>query len=89
MFGVFPLNQLMIQSTDMDYLSTNKRLMDVKYRLMKSKMKHGRKLAKLNKKYGNLNNFVKQKEQVVEEAKTNMQHVNVGYLSGKKLKDNL
>ena len=41
-------------------------------------MKQERKLAKLNKKYGNLNNFVKQKEQVVEEAKTNIQQVNVG-----------
>ena len=43
----------------------------------------------MKKKYGHLNNFVKQKEQVVEEAKSNNQHVNVGYLSEKKLKDKL
>ena len=43
----------------------------------------------MNKKYGNLNNFVKQKEQVVEVAKANIQQVNVGYLSSKQLKDKL
>ena len=41
----------------------------------------------MKKKSGHLNNFVKQKEQVVEEAKSNNQHVNVGYLSENKLKD--
>ena len=76
-------------STGMDYPSTSKRSMDVKYQLMKRKLKQEKKLAKLNKKYGNLNNFVKQKEQVVEEAKTNIQQVNVGYLSSKQLKDKL
>ena len=40
----------------------------------------------MKKKYGHLNNFFKQKEQVVEEAKTNSQQVNVGYLSNKQLK---
>ena len=62
--------------------------MDVNYLLMKNKIKHEKKLAKLKKKYGHLNNFVKQKEQTVE-AKTNNQQVNVGYLSSKQLKDNL
>ena len=62
--------------------------MDMNYLLMKSKIKHENKLAKLKKKYGHLNNFVKQKEQDIE-AKTNNQHVNVGYLSRKHLKDKL
>ena len=57
--------------------------------LMKGKLKQEKKLAKLNKKYGPLDNFVKQKEQVVEKAKSINQQVNVGYLSGKKLKDKL
>ena len=61
----------------------------MKYQLMKSKINQEKKLAKLKKKYGHLNNFVKQKEQVVEEAKTNIQQVNVGYLSSKQLKDKL
>ena len=69
-------------STDMDYPSTSKRSMDVNYLLMKSKMKQEKKLVKLKKKYGNLNNFVKQKKQDVE-VKTNNKHVNVGYLSSK------
>ena len=56
-------------STDMGYLSTTKMLMDVKYQLMKNKKKQEKKLAKLKKKYGHLNNFVKQKEEVIEEAK--------------------
>ena len=43
----------------------------------------------MKKKYGHLNNFVKQKEQVVQEKKSNNQQVNVGYLSEKKLKDKL
>ena len=60
--------------------------MDMKYVLMKEKMKQEKKLAKLKKKYGHLSNFVKQKEQVVEEAKSKNQQVNVGYLSEKKLK---
>ena len=76
-------------SMDMDYPSTSKGSTDVKYQLMKSKINQEKKLAKLKKKYGNLNNFVKQKEQVVEEAKTNIQQVNVGYLSSKQLKDKL
>ena len=46
-------------STDMGYPSTSKRSMDVKYQLMKNKMKQEKKLAKLKKKYGHLNNFVK------------------------------
>ena len=52
-------------------------------------MKQEKKLAKLKKKYGHLNNFVKKKEQVAEEAKTNSQQINVGYLSSKQLKDKL
>ena len=56
---------------------------------MKGKMKQEKKLAKLKKKYGHLNNFVKQKEQVVEEAKSKNQQVNVSYLSKNKLKDKL
>ena len=63
--------------------------MDVNYLLMKSKIKHEKKLTKLKKKYGHINNFVKQKEQVVEEAKTNNQQVNVCYLSSNQLKDKL
>ena len=39
-------------------------------------------------KYGHLNNFVK-KIEPEEEAKTNNQKVNVGYLSNKQLKDKL
>ena len=70
-------------STDMGYPSTNKRSMDVKYQLMKNKMKQEKKLAKLKKKYGHLNNFVKQKEEVTEEAKPDIQQINVGYLSSK------
>ena len=62
--------------------------MDENNLLMKSKIKQEKKLAKLKKKYGHLNNFVRQKEQHVE-AKTNNQHVNVGYLSSKQLKDKL
>ena len=73
----------------MDYTSTRKRSTDGKYQLMKSKINQEKKLAKLKKKYGHLKNFVKQKEQVVEEAKSNIQHVNVGYLSSKQLKDKL
>ena len=57
----------------MDYPSISKRSTDVKYQLMKSKIKQEKKLAKLNKKYGHLKNLVKQKEQVVEEEKTNSQ----------------
>ena len=76
-------------STDMDYPSTSKRSTDVKYLLMKSKIKQENKLAKLKNKYGHPNNFVKQKEQVVEEAKTNSQQFNVGYLSSNQLKDKL
>ena len=72
----------------MDYPSTSKRSMDENYLSMKSKIKQEKKLAKLKKKYGHVNNFVKQKEQPVEE-KTKNQHVNVGYLSSKKLKDKL
>ena len=52
-------------------------------------MKEEKKLSKLKKKYSHLNNFVKQKEEVIKEAKSDIQHVNVGYLSGKKLKDKL
>ena len=74
-------------SMDMDYPSTSKMTMDML--LMKGKMKQEKKLAKLKKKYGPLNNFVKQKEQVDEKAKSNNQQVNVGYVSGKKLKDKL
>ena len=33
--------------------------------------------------HNHLNNFVKQKEQVVEEEKTNTQQMNIGYLSSK------
>ena len=73
----------------MDYPSTSNTSMDKKYLLMKGKIKQEKKLAKLNKKYGPLDNFVKQKEQVVEKAKFINQQVNVGYLSGKKLKDKL
>ena len=76
-------------STDIDYPSTSKISMDMKYLLMKGKMKQEKKLAKLKKKYGHLNSFVKQKEGVIEEAKPDIQQVNVGYLSGKKLKDKL
>ena len=63
--------------------------MDVKYQLMKNKMKQEKKLAKLKKKYGHLNNFFKKKEEVIEEEKPNIQHINVGYLSNKQLKDKL
>ena len=63
--------------------------MDDNYLSMKSKIKQEKKLAKLNKKYSHLNNFIKQKEQVVEKPKPNSQQVNVGYLSSKKLKDKL
>ena len=52
-------------------------------------MKQEKKLAKLKKDYGHLKNFVKQKEQVIEEEKTNIQQINVGYLSSKQLKDKL
>ena len=76
-------------STDMDYPSTSNSSMDKKYLLMKEKIKQEKKLAKFNKKYGPLDNFVKQKEQVAEKAKSINQQVNVGYLSGKKLKDKL
>ena len=58
-------------STDMDYPSTSNTSMDKKYLLMKGKIKQEKKLAKLNKKYGPLDNFVKQKEQVVEKTKSN------------------
>ena len=74
---------------DMDYPSTSKTSMDMKYLLMNEKMKQEKKLAKLKKKYGHLNNFVNQKEGVIEEAKPDIQQVNVGYLSGKKIKDKL
>ena len=73
----------------MGYPSTSKRLMDVKYELMKNKMKREKKLAKLKKKYGHLNNLFKKKEEVIEEAKNDIQQINVGYLSSKKLKDKL
>ena len=63
--------------------------MDENYLLMKNRIKQEKKRVKLKKKYGHLNNFVKQKVQVVEEAKTKSQQVNVGYLSSKKLKDKL
>ena len=53
----------------MNYPSTSNPLMAKKYMLMKGKVKQEKKLAKLNKKYGPLDNFVKQKEQVVEKAK--------------------
>ena len=76
-------------STDMGYPLTSKRSMDVKYQLMKNKMKQEKKLAKLKKKYGHLNNFVKQKEKVIEEEKPYIQQINVGYLSSKHLKDKL
>ena len=46
-------------------------------------MKQEKKLAKLKKKYGHLNNFVKQKEETIEEAKPDIQQINVGYLSSK------
>ena len=73
----------------MDYPSTSNTSMDKKYLLMKGKINQEKKLTKLNKKYGPLDNFVKQKEQAVEKAKSINQQVNVGYLSGKKLKDKL
>ena len=57
-------------STDMNYPSTSNPSMDKKYLLMKGKLKQEKKLAKLNKKYGPLDNFVKQKKQVVEKAKS-------------------
>ena len=75
-------------SMNMDHPSTSKGSMDVNYMLMKNKIKHEKKLAKLKKNYGHINNFVKKKEQEVE-AKTNNQQVNVGYLSSKQLKDKL
>ena len=56
-------------STHMNYPSTSNPSMDKKYLLMKGKLKQKKKLAKLNKKYGSLDNFFKQKEQVVEKAK--------------------
>ena len=75
-------------STDMDHPSTSKRSMDVNYQLIKNKTNQEKKLVKLKNKYGHINNFVKQKEQIVE-AKTNNQQVNVIYLSIKQLKDKL
>ena len=62
-------------SMDIDYPSTSKRSMDTKYQLMKRKMKLEKKITKLNKKYGHLNNFVKQREQVIDEEKTNIQRL--------------
>ena len=60
--------------------------MDVNYLLMKSKIKQGKEAYKFDK--GNmvhLNNFVKKKKQVVVEAKTNNQQLNIGYLFSKSI----
>ena len=76
-------------SMDMDHPSTSKGSMDVNYLLMKNKIKQEKKLAKLKKKYGPLNNNFVKKTVTEEEAKTNNQQVNVGYLSNKQLKDKL
>ena len=62
--------------------------MDVNYPSIKDKLKQEKKLAKLNKKYGYLNNFFK-KVVTEEETKTNNEKVNIGYLSKKQLKDKL
>ena len=76
-------------SMDMDHPSTSKGSMDVNYLLMKNKIKQEKKLAKLKKKYGPLNNNFVKKTITEVEAKTNNQHVNVGYLSSNQLKDKL
>ena len=62
--------------------------MDVNYPSIKDKLKLKKKLEKLNKKYGHLNNFVK-KVVTEEETKTNNEKVNISYLSNKQLKDKL
>ena len=75
-------------STNMEYPSKSKRSMDVKYQLMKSKMNQEKEACKVEQEIWQSKNFFKQKVQV-EEAKTNIQQVNVGYLSSKKSKDKL
>ena len=73
---------------DMNHPSTSKVLMYVNYPSIKDKMEQEKKLEKLKKKYGPLNNFFK-KVVTEKEAKTNNQKVNVCYLSNKQLKDKL
>ena len=70
-----------VSSMDMNYPSTSNPSMDKNFLLMKENLKQEKKLAKLNKKYGSLDNFVKQKKQVFEKAKSINEQVNVGYLS--------
>ena len=65
-------------SMDMDHPSTSKGSMDVNYLLMKNKIKQEKKLAKLKKKYGPLNNNFVTKTVTEKEAKTNNSQVNVG-----------
>ena len=62
--------------------------MDENYLSIKDKLKKKKKLEKLKKKYGPLNNFVK-KVVTEKETKTNNEKVNISYLSNKQLKDKL
>ena len=69
---------------DMNHPSTSKVSMDENYPSIKDKLKQEKILAKLKKKYGHLNNFVK-KVVTEEETNTNNEKVNICYLSNKQL----
>ena len=73
---------------DINHPLTSKALTNENYPSIKENLKQERKFAKLKKKYGHLNNFVK-KVVTEEKTKTNNEKVNIGYLSNKQLKGKL